>query len=165
MELLQCLLGHDLWTSRQLFERCLELPGEELDREFDIGHRSIRETASHIVRNVEAWSWQLAGNPISQLAEPSSNSMGALVNRLQSAHERLANAAGDVADRDVWNDVWLDRTERPPVSRSFGGTIAHVITHSMHHRAQLLYLMRLCGLKNLPEGDVLSWEQHRTIVE
>jgi uncharacterized damage-inducible protein DinB len=29
----------------------------------------------------------------------------------------------------------------------------------MHHRAQVLYLLRKLGLEGLPEGDVLSWEQ------
>jgi len=28
----------------------------------------------------------------------------------------------------------------------------------MHHRAQLLYLLRLSGVDSLPEGDVFSWE-------
>jgi uncharacterized damage-inducible protein DinB len=31
----------------------------------------------------------------------------------------------------------------------------------MHHRAQVLYMLRQLGLTELPEGDVLSWEQHR----
>jgi uncharacterized damage-inducible protein DinB len=41
----------------------------------------------------------------------------------------------------------------------YGGGIAYVITHSMHHRAQLLYMLRRLGIEGLPEGDVLSWEQ------
>jgi uncharacterized damage-inducible protein DinB len=28
----------------------------------------------------------------------------------------------------------------------------------MHHRAQLLYMLRLLGVQNLIEGDALSWE-------
>ena len=39
-----------------------------------------------------------------------------------------------------------------------GGGIAHIITHSMHHGAQLLYMLRRLGVQGLPEGDVLSWE-------
>jgi uncharacterized damage-inducible protein DinB len=29
----------------------------------------------------------------------------------------------------------------------------------MHHRAQLLYLLRRLGVRDLPEGDALSWEE------
>ena len=54
--------------------------------------------------------------------------------------------------------MWIDHRTNPPKARTYGGTIAHVITHSMHHRAQLLYLLRRLGVENVPEGDVLSWE-------
>ena len=36
--------------------------------------------------------------------------------------------------------------------------IAHVITHSMHHRAQALCIIEQLGLTDLPEGDPLDWE-------
>ncbi|HBL44460.1 MAG TPA: damage-inducible protein DinB, partial [Planctomycetaceae bacterium] len=39
-----------------------------------------------------------------------------------------------------------------------GTGLAHIITHSMHHRAQLLYLLRLSGVESLPEGNVFTWE-------
>jgi uncharacterized damage-inducible protein DinB len=41
----------------------------------------------------------------------------------------------------------------------YRGGIAHVITHSMHHQAQLLYMLHWLGIEGLPERDVLSWEQ------
>jgi DNA-binding FadR family transcriptional regulator len=41
---------------------------------------------------------------------------------------------------------------------SVGGAIVHIVTHGMHHRAQLLYMLRLLGVQNLIEGDALSWE-------
>ena len=36
--------------------------------------------------------------------------------------------------------------------------IVHVITHSMHHRAKVLYVLEPLGLSHLPEGDALDWE-------
>jgi uncharacterized damage-inducible protein DinB len=29
----------------------------------------------------------------------------------------------------------------------------------MHHRAQVLFMLRLSGVTDLPEGDVFSWEK------
>jgi uncharacterized damage-inducible protein DinB len=63
-----------------------------------------------------------------------------------------------VADRNGWDERFVDTLDDPPAEKSFGGAIAHALTHSMHHRAQLLYMLRKLGLKTLPEGDVLSWE-------
>jgi uncharacterized damage-inducible protein DinB len=40
---------------------------------------------------------------------------------------------------------------------------AHVLTHSMHHRAQVLYVLRQLGPTGLPEGDGLSWERQREL--
>jgi uncharacterized damage-inducible protein DinB len=48
-----------------------------------------------------------------------------------------------------------------PTEKSYGGAIAHVITHSMPHRAQLLSMLRKRGVESLPEGDVLSWEERK----
>jgi uncharacterized damage-inducible protein DinB len=54
MDLLDRLLGtHDAWTTRQLLGRCRELTDEQLDHEFEIGHRTVRATLLHMIRNVE----------------------------------------------------------------------------------------------------------------
>jgi len=46
-----------------------------------------------------------------------------------------------------------------PTKISLGSGIAHLITHSMHHRTQVLYLLDNLGVRDLIEGDVISWEQ------
>jgi uncharacterized damage-inducible protein DinB len=78
--------------------------------------------------------------------------------RLDLAAKRLAQVARDVADRGAWNETWMDTLDQPPQAKSFGTGIAHILTHSMHHRAQVLFLLRLSGVPNLPEGDIFSWE-------
>ena len=103
MDMTERLLRHDAWTTRLLLHRSLDLSDEQLDREFDIGHRSLRRTFVH-----------------------------------------------------------MDYLDKPARRKPLGGGLLHVATHGMHHRAQCLYLMRLLGFTNLPEGDALSWEaEHR----
>jgi uncharacterized damage-inducible protein DinB len=36
------------------------------------------------------------------------------------------------------------------------------LTHDMHHRAQVMYLMEGVGLKEHIEGDLLSWERRNS---
>jgi uncharacterized damage-inducible protein DinB len=159
MDLLDRLLKHDAWTTRQLLLLCAGLTGEQLDREFDIGHRSVRATLAHLIWNMEVWSDLMAG----QVVEPKSDarrgrcSVPEMIDRVDRAAARLEQVARGVADRDGWDELWTDLLDGQ--QRSYGGAIAHVITHSMHHRAQLLYLLRRIGVIELPEGDVLSWEQ------
>ncbi len=40
----------------------------------------------------------------------------------------------------------------------WAGVIAHLITHSMHHRAKILYFLDQLGVENVIEGDALGWE-------
>ncbi len=163
MDLLDRLLGHDAWTTRQLIERCSELSDEQLDRQFDIGHRSIRATLQHIIFNMEAWSALMAGVEVPRPAVPNrEQSMSHFSKRLDLAADRLAKVAKAVSARGAWDERWLDTLDQPHTEKTYGGAIAHIITHSMHHRAQLRYLLRQLGVKDLPEGDVLSWERQRT---
>ena len=78
--------------------------------------------------------------------------------RLTSAETRLKSVAKQAEVRNAWDELWNDTLDDPPRQKSFGTAIAHVITHSMHHRAQILYMLRLSGEESLPEGDVFSWE-------
>ena len=159
MDLLDRLLGHDAWTTRQLITIAATLSDDQLDREFDIGHRSVRATLVHIVANMEMWSAMMAGEPVERPARLRSGpAMSELVTRLDVAAARLARIARSIAARGAWDESWLDILDDPPARKSYGGAIAHVITHRMHHRAQVLYMLRRLGLTNLPEGDVLSWE-------
>jgi uncharacterized damage-inducible protein DinB len=161
MDLLDRLLAHDAWTTGQLLLRCRELTDEQLDREIDIGHRTVRATLAHIIRNVEVWADLMGGQPVraDEGAQGHRRTIPSLTARLERASGDLANVARCVARGGRWDERWLDVLDRPPMEKTYGGGIAHIITHSMHHRAQLLYMLRRLGLTNLPEGDVFSWEQ------
>ncbi len=157
-DLLDRLLHHDAWTTRQLLERCRELSDAQLDQDFDIGRRTIRATLRHIIDNMEIWSLLMSGESIVRQQDCSLN---AFAMRLEVAGQRLARISRAVASRSDWNETWIDQLEDPPQAKAYGASIAHVITHSMHHRAQLLYMMRLAGFKDLPEGDVFSADSAR----
>ena len=161
MDLLDRFLEHDAWTTRQLLLCCRGLSDEQLDREFDIGQRTVRATLLHIIRNVEVWSDLMSDQPVraDQGVRPQGRSVAVLITRLDRAAADLGRVSRAVAQRGEWDERWVDRLDSPPAEKTYGGGIAHVITHSMHHRAQLLYMLRRLGVEGLPEGDVLSWEQ------
>ncbi len=163
MDLLDRLLGHDAWTTRELLLRSRGLTDEQLDREFDLGRRSLRATFLHIIRNMEVWSDLMSGVPVRDDlgARESGRAIDGLIARLDAAAADLARIARSVAERNAWDELWLDPLDNPPTEKSYGGAIAHIITHSMHHRAQALHMLRRLGVHNLPEGDALSWEAQR----
>jgi uncharacterized damage-inducible protein DinB len=160
MDILDRLLGHDAWTTRQLLLRCRALTDVQLDQQFDIGHRSVRATLLHMIRNMEIWTDLIAGQSVrpDRGADPVRRSIDSMSERLNLVASELTMTAVRIAREGRLDERWLDYLDQPPTQKSYGGAIVHVITHSMHHRAQLLYLLRKLGLQDLIEGDVLSWE-------
>ncbi len=155
MDILDRLIGHDTWTTRQLLTSCAGLSDELLDKEFDIDHRSLRGTFLHMIENLETWTDLIYERPVQN---KNGNSISELRQRLVNASREFANLSRRIARENRFDDSFLDILDSPPRLKTFGGAIGHVLTHNMHHRAQLMYLMEKVGLKEHIEGDLLSWE-------
>ena len=155
MDILDRLLAHDTWTTRQLLLACKPLPDELLDTEFDIDQRSLRKTFAHIIDNMEVWTDLLCERPVQ---ERTGNAIPELLERLSVISRDFAHMARTVGREQRYDDCFLDTLDNPPRLKTFGGAIGHIITHNMHHRAQAMFLMEKVGLKEHIEGDLLSWE-------
>lgn len=155
MDILDRLLAHDTWTTRQLLLACQQLPNELLDKAFDIDQRTIRKTFLHMIANMEIWTDLLCERPVQK---KSGESIPELLDRLSAASRDFTNLARGIAREQRYDDCFLDTLDDPPKLKTFGGVIGHVITHDMHHRAQIMYLMERVGLEEHIEGDLLSWE-------
>ncbi len=154
MTILDRLLAHDAWTTRQLLLRCRELSEEQMDTTFDIGDMSLRETFGHLIGCMEGHTDFLMGR--SHREEHRNGSITEMLTRLTIVAKDFAEYALRV-DREGRADETATNAENGN-RRSLGGVIAHLITHSMHHRAQILYTMRTLGVLDAIEGDVLGWE-------
>ena len=95
MDLLDRLLGHDAWTTRQLLEICDNLPDETLDRDFDIGHRTLRRTLHHIISNMEIWSSLMANTDDIQATED--QTVAGMMRRLAAASRAFPKAISIVS--------------------------------------------------------------------
>lgn len=161
MDMLERLLGHDLATTHELLHKCLDLTDEEMDREFDAGAGTLRKTLAHMIRNIEVWTDLMMGRP----ERPASSEMSAsgLMDRLERSYIEFAGFAKQIEREGRLDELWTDVLDEPPTEKSFGGAIGHVITHNMHHRAEVLHIMHRLGMKNLPEGDLMGWDQRQRL--
>ncbi|MBK8049570.1 MAG: DinB family protein [Anaerolineales bacterium] len=155
MDLLDRMLAHDTWTTRQLLLACADLPDSALDREFDIDHHTLRHTFVHMIRNMEVWTDLLCERAV---RESVGDSIAELLERLSAISGEFANIARKIAREGRYDDCFLDTLDNPPRLKTFGGAIGHVITHNMHHRAQVMYIMEHVGIHHHIEGDLLTWE-------
>jgi uncharacterized damage-inducible protein DinB len=155
MNMLQRLLGHDQAATRELLELCQPLSDEQLDREFDAGWRTLRATFSHMIGNIETWTDLMLQRPVRQIVGAS---IPELISRLNSAYSKFADFALQAERDGRLDDSFTDVLDNPPTQKPIGGAIGHLITHNMHHRAELQHMLNRLPLPNVPEGDLLSWE-------
>lgn len=160
MNLLERLLGHDYATTHDLLERCLELSDEQMDRVFDVGWETLRKTFDHIIGNIELWTDLMLERPVRDWS--TEVTVNQLLERLEQSYAEFSQFALQVESEGRLDDLFTDVLDEPPTQKSLGGAIGHVLTHNMHHRAELLHIMYRLGMKNLPEGDLMGWDQrHR----
>lgn len=157
MDLIDRLIGHDRWTTGEILRRCRELDDPQLDQDLYIDHRNVRATLEHMIWNVETWTDLMLGRPIDR-ATTRSKTLDGLVGRHNNAGTHFHALARSLADEGRLEALWTDSLDDPPTQKTYGGAICHVITHNMHHRAQVLYMLDKLGLTDLPEGDLLGWE-------
>jgi uncharacterized damage-inducible protein DinB len=162
MNLLDRLLAHDLATTRELLQLCLELPDEVMDRDMDAGWRTLRKTFDHMIFNIETWTDLMLERPV-ESASNQGTSASDLLERLETSYAEFTALARRIEAEGRWDDLWTDVLDNPPQQKSFGGGIGHVITHNMHHRAELLHIMQRLGMKDLPEGDLMGWDMRQRI--
>ncbi len=155
MDLLDRLLGHDSWTTRQLLSTCATLPDDLLDREFEIDHRSLRATLEHMIANMETWTDLICERTVTWR---SGSTMPQLLERFSTISREFAHIARTIARENRYDDCFFDTLDVPPQRKTFGGAIGHLITHNMHHRAHILFLLEQVGIKEHLEGDLLTWE-------
>jgi len=162
MTIAERLLRHDAWTTRSLLLLCRDLTDAELDREFDIGHRSLRRTFRHMVANMECWCDLMMGKP-QRLQQPGGElpkTVAGILQHLDVVGEDLLALGRSVVAAGREDEFFIDYLDEPHTSKPLGAGLVHVATHGMHHRAQCLYLMRQLGVKGLIEGDAISWERN-----
>lgn len=153
MDLLDRMLGHDRWTTDHLMEMALSLSDEQLDREMDIGHRTLRKTFDHMLLATEFWSGLMNGEPVPW--EPRRASVAEMRERHQRSYVAFEAVARDVAASGRLDETFIDHYDYP---QSYGATVLHVIDHNVQHRGEVLHFLQRLGIENIPEGDPQEWE-------
>jgi uncharacterized damage-inducible protein DinB len=158
MDLLDRFLGHNAWTTGRLIEQSRGLTDAQLDQEFDIGLRTVRATIDHIIESIEWWTDLMNGAPVRTFEDLGEEPMtlDGLAKRLETVAAQFAEIARQRQAEGQLDERW-DGREDQPTAYSYGTTIVHVITHSAHHRAQLMYMFKRLGVPDVIVAHALNW--------
>ncbi len=160
MDILDRLLAHNAWTTNKLIEQSRGLTEAQLDQEFDVGLKTVRATIDHIIENIEWWTDLMNGLPqrtFENLGEDDMTLAG-FARRLELVAPQFAEVARRVQTEGRLDEAWQARAYQP-TTFDYGNTIIHVITHSAHHRGQLMYMLKKLGVASVIMAQALSWER------
>lgn len=153
MDVLNRLLGHDRWATSALLALSLDLTDGQLDRSFDIGHGTLRDTFEHMIFNVEAWTALMEGRPVESRRDE--RSISDLIKRHERSYDDFEAAARRARGEGRLDATFIDDYDVP---QSLGGTIVHVAWHNALHRGEARHILDRLGVAGLPEGDPQEWE-------
>lgn len=153
MDLLDRLLEHDRWATDQLLDVSRGLTDAQLDREFDIGHRTLRETFAHMIFNYAFWTALMAGKPAEERRGDAS--LAGLVEGHERDHAAFAALARQRRDEGRLDDIFIDHYD---VRKSAGGTILMVVLHNTEHRTEVQHMLARLGVPDVPEVDLGLWD-------
>lgn len=162
MDILDRLLAHNKWATRILLEKCSAVSTEDYNREFEISLGTLHKTCSHTVGVMYVWASIIANDSPGEYRDLSKTcpTPNDLLAELHKAHEALVKATTTVRDENRLDEILEQVHPRTNMRYRFtrGSMATHVLTHGMHHRAQVLNILRRLGVDDLPDVDVLEWE-------
>lgn len=163
MELIERLLGHGRWFTITFLQAALPLSDEQLDREFDIGHRTFRKTAVHQVNVIAAETARLRGVPPAERL-PETASIPDTLEAFKIAYDTFEGSVREIvaAGGDKQISTYTDNYGIP---QSYGGTVLFVITQNVVRLSELRHFLVRLGVENLLEGDVQEWEHFSGLID
>jgi AraC family transcriptional regulator len=156
MDLVDRLIGHDLWMTRRLLERARALSDIQLDQKVSPGDWALRDLLDKCVWNKENWVSVMRGQ---EETGEKDRSLSGMVRRLDAIAPEYAKLARGTRDAGTWDATFSDGLCTPPETFTFGGAFAHIITHSAHRRALVVDALRGFGVDGLDDLDPIDWER------
>lgn len=157
----EMLLGHNLWATQTLLDDAAKLTDEEFHRRLPIGPGSVHATLRHIIGAMARWADRIGQRTLRPSIETDRRySVAELKGLLVAADAELRAVAEAIDARGGWREIFeATFAEHGTYRFSRAAAMTHVLTHGMHHRAQVLNMRRQLGLPPLGlDLDVVEWE-------
>lgn len=143
---------YDRWANDRVLSVAKDLPDEALDRKFDMGPGSLRETMRHIYGADRIW-FERVGGP-NAAAMPPAKDIKSITQLIDAAHQLDDARSGWLAglsEEAVRQPIDYKNMKGEPYTNKLCDILLHVCTHGIHHRAQAMAMLRQIGkpLENL----------------
>lgn len=163
MDLTDRLVEHDSWHSDRLLTCAGQLPDEELDKPvvlnppsaaFTEESPSLRTMLNRLVLAKEMWVASISGHALPAESDMSVEGMRA---RLHEAAAAFKEHVAEIRRRNAWNTAYLDTTQQPPNTNTFGASVAHVLAWGAARREIIAGALIARGMDPV-SLDPVQWE-------
>lgn len=160
--LISIMLESNAWATGVLLESCGGLSPEQFHRRFEIGPGSIHDTLRHVIGAMLRWADRIGGTPLRPSIEvpEKRSSIAELREALKLAVQDLRATVDRVSAAGAWHET-IEFTIPDVTTYRFSraAALVHVVTHGVHHRAQVMNMRRQLGLPSLEvDLDPVEWE-------
>jgi uncharacterized damage-inducible protein DinB len=143
---IRTFFAYNRWANQRLLKAAGELSGEELNRDLRGSFASIRGTLRHLLWGERRWLrfWR-EGSFSPDLSPTDFPDLPSIVASWKSHEEEKAAFARELTDEKLLAPCPVDED-----SYVLGELIQNILTHSTHHRGQVVHMLRQLG-KTPPE--------------
>ena len=142
------LFNYNSWANDRLLKMADDLGGEQLNRAFEMGPGTIRETLKHIYGAERAWYEQMEAPGFESFPHSTHiRDLGELAEAMHGLADARSAWLSSMADGDLIVEFGYEGDDGRHYSHTKGDCLLHVANHGIHHRAQLLNMMRHVGVK------------------
>ncbi|HET8595970.1 MAG TPA: helix-turn-helix transcriptional regulator [Intrasporangium sp.] len=162
MDLIQRMVEHHIWLTRQLIECARELTDPQLDEpivlsvEDDPDPSTLRRIISRLVGQMQMWNAAMANEEYDFAVEQGESLMSAS-RRLDAAAPVFLEHVRQAIENGELDDTFIDATCDPPFTCTYGAMIAHVLTFAAHRRTLAVLALDKHGVTRLGWGDPITY--------
>ncbi|MDN5795150.1 MAG: helix-turn-helix transcriptional regulator [Intrasporangium sp.] len=162
MDLIQRMVEHHIWLTRQLIECARELTDAQLDEpivlsvEDDPDPSTLRRIISRLVGQMQMWNASMASEEYDFAVEHGESLLSAQ-RRLDAAAPAFLENVRRAIENGELDDVFVDATCDPPFTCTYGAMVAHVLTFAAHRRTLAVLALDKHGVSRLGWGDPISY--------
>jgi uncharacterized damage-inducible protein DinB len=140
------LCDYNRWANERLFEAVSVLSKEQLNKDLNSSHHSVRETLYHIL--LGEWLWLMRCKGISPKTVPELDEfpdLQALKSRWTSIEMDQYNFLSKISDESLQEVVEYQYLNGEEAELPLWVMIHHTVNHSTHHRGQVTTMLRQLG--------------------
>lgn len=140
------LYAFNRWAADKTLEIADSLSAEQLDRSFEMGPGSTRHALHHIWAAERVWldRWTNGGAP--RFVQPEAAlPIAELRKRYQATAAERDEFLAKQTDAKLAEPLTVTNTKGETYSLPLGGQMLHVVNHGIHHRAQIVNMVRHAG--------------------